>query len=856
MSLKDCVTSLLNSKSITKAVAEEIDNEVTRLLRQRNIDPQDVMRRAEVEVEIVGRYSQAAKVRLLGAARELKRLDEARTFMAEHKLGKTAGLNDYLSATDDAIQGILGNLSAPMAAWNTRMRAKGPGGFGGKNSAAGRALNDELLRGLHGEKVKDPLVIKTLKALEEIDKKKVGLKQQTGIDVTRLKNRIPRTWIKGKLARNAKTSDDFANFLLNEGVTTSGEGGVKNPTELTRAILKDMYEKIITGDNPGAHTLAWFKSNPNFKQQQSAALRELLPETESFSHLGRRALRDDLSGEAFEAGKELAKKGNKELGPKLGDRLRSSQVRERIVEIPNADAWKRIMKRFGNDDVTENIWEDLAKDAQTIAVANNFGPNPNRVFSRLEAEAKLADKGKKDLTKIGSSFFSPRKRYNVLTGQIDDPSIPFLSDVMGAARNLVGAALLSAASLSAISDQAFVRNVARNFGPDLGRVLNKQWKFYKDNFTSQKELEQAALRAGISIQHVLQSGGAANRFTETGITGSLSKITNRFMDFTLGSNGLNLMTRVAEWTVDLDIQGGMAKAIQIARSKEGGILNNLPDNIKALADEVGLKEKHLQKLSEVIEEDADVGYIFKPEKITDVDTLTKFSGFKHQLIREGVPRPGLTAKTIQSGGLKAGTIEGEVWRLLSQLQGFPISVFTNSMRIFAESSRYSDNLSRFTAFSRLAAEGLVLGALGIQLKQLGSGKSTYDWDNPDLWMSAAIMSSPLGILTDKAAAIPAEWNPFYDLTFKGSAFGPVGQFFDKVGRVGKELINAEFQDAFFEAVNVAEKATPGAFYMKLVFKEHVYNELKKIINQKRFNKQIKRARDRLAPEQQFFTGDN
>lgn len=857
MSLKDCVTSLLNSKQITKAVAEELDNEVTRILRQRNIDPSDVIRRAEVELEIVNRYSQAAKVRLLGAAREIKRLNENRAFMANHKISKSAGLADILENTHDSVNGILGNLAAPLTPWLTRMRTKVAGGFGGKNSAAGRALQDDLLRGLFGEEVSDSLVRQTLKAYKEVDARKVAMKQQTGIDVTALKNRIPHSWQRPKIVRNFKTAEEWSNFLLDEGATTSGEGGIPNPPALSQAIFKDMYEKIVTGgDNPSAFTLQWFKDNPDFKQQQSQALRELLPELESFSHLGREKLRKDTSGSAIERGKAIAKRGNKELGPKLGERLRSSQVRERVVEIPNAEAWKRIMRRAGNDSIHDSIMEDLAKDAQTIAVANAFGPNPNRVFRRLEAEAQLADKDRKGLTDVGQKFFTLKERYNTLTGQVDEPSNITAADVLQGIRTIVGAGLLSASSLPALSDQAFMRNVARNFGPGLGRLIKKQLKFYGQVFSTKKELEQAALRAGVSISHILQSGGAGGRFTDTGVVAGFSQAANRAMDFTLGSNGLNLMTRAAEWTLDLDIQNGTASALRKAmKESPNDLMEGVPKEIRAIMQEAGLQNKHLKKIVKAIEEDPQVGFVFKPEKITDVDTLAKFSGFKHQLIREGVPRPGLTGQVVQSGGYKRGTKAGEAWRMMSQLQGFPVSVFLNSMRIFAESSRYT-GVSRFTALARLAAEGMVLGVIGLQLKQIGTGKSMYDWDNPDLWLSAMIISSPLGIMTDKLAGIPAEWNPFYDLTFRGSLLGPVGEFSSGLGRMGKAAINAEGQRTAYEGVSALEKATPGAFYMKLLFKHHIYNELKKIIDSKRFNKQMSRARKRLAPEQQFLIGDD
>jgi hypothetical protein len=129
-----------------------------------------------------------------------------------------------------------------------------------------------------------------------------------------------------------------------------------------------------------------------------------------------------------------------------------------------------------------------------------------------------------------------------------------------------------------------------------------------------------------------------------------------------------------------------------------------------------------------------------------IDRATaRMIGHIDALAKTAMLSPNLRTRAfIQSGG-KAGTVPGEMWRMLFLFKSFPLAVVDKHVQRI----RNIPSTSGKAAYSAALLTSLTMfGAIALQLKDLINGKDPRDMTTPKFWGAAFMQGGGLGIFGD------------------------------------------------------------------------------------------------------------
>lgn len=880
MALKDCVGRLVNFQKITPAMGDELQAEVDKVLAARGLDGNIPSVRQEVEMDILTGFVNDAQTRVRGAALEIKRFNEKLTKMKSDKLSMHNGFAEDLDVVNEGASPLFASMMGPVHDSLVRLRSKVGGKFGGKyglTGEKGRALEDDIGKALRGDTSVSPEGVAAAKAYREVDARAVQLQKSVGIDVTPREDLLPSDWSPQRVKENFRDAESFAKKVVDEEGYQSFHPvtGSLNPKGLTHAIAKDAYNTFATGSKSTEHQNKWFKANPDF---DDVSLKNLDPDADAqdlsmakaekrtFQELSKEDVQNIVDDKLSARDKATVKQGNKLLGSKLNDRLLSKTRKSRVLHAPSYEAWKRVNQLAGEGSLTDQLNSFYAQKAHEINLAAHYGPNYQRVLKELNRRANLEQVNKptkadptqgsnidkkiydsSGLRKIphklrkvfldkNGTVISNEARIKVLTKQSEEIGNPTFADWAAGLRNIVGSGLMSGSSIVAVTDRAYLARLARMLGTDYKNIERDIFRMMKDTATSEKEFEKMLIHYGAGIEYIVQAGGAGSRFTDTGVVGGISQFGDRMMDLTLGTNGLNTITRTAEHAAKIDVDRGIAQAVDAAMTKaakEGGsTFDNLSDQYKAIFNEFSIGAKELDEIAGAIERIEVPGKsytydLINSNKINNTQALVRYMSMQGRLVREAVPRPGLEARTVLTfGGAKRGTVTGELARTFWQLQSFPMTVLFDNMRLYGRSERFATTkLGKLNDAARLTAQALFLGVIAIQARELSKGRSMLQADNPTLWLNAAILSSPLGFGTDSIGKLHNDSN-----RAAKSLLGPMPGVLLKGFDILSDTMKNGLASGAELGLKEAGKLAPIPFYLKHLFEDKVIGSARELLD--------------------------
>lgn len=872
MGMQDCIGRMMNAGRITPKTADELTMEVEKLIRNRGLDGDNLTTRVDIEREVLNIAVRDANIRLRAAAKEIKIFNEHSKGMDAHPISPDSYLADVMDRAEDGSGAMMASIMAPLNKMGVRFRSKYAGLFGGKFSEKGKIARDQLGRAIFGEEDVPSDIMSFKNSLQQVDDRRMALARNAGIDLAQRKRLDPQIWSKDKLTRNFNDAEDYARVIVDENGYTSDNlvTGIRNPAGLTRAIAKDAYDSQISGEHSVQFQREYFKNNPDLSEisipESIKQGQPDLPKKVEGEISARRLARDEaekaIEDTIGDSGRRLIKKGNIEMGNKINDTLLSKNRKSRVLHAPNYESWKAVNELAGEGDIIDQIYAHYAKAAHETNLAATLGVNYERMFKKLNSKGKLARgktklderiKGAKGVAKIplklqkvfldkNGSLLSNEKRFSVLTRQSDEIGNSGFADWAAGMRNMVGAGLLGGSSIVAITDKAFLKRLSRTLGTDYKNIENDIFRLMKDTLGS-KELEETLVHYSAGIEYLMHSGGAGSRFTETGVVGRVSEAGNRAMDFVLGANGLNPMTRVSKLAAAIDIQRGVAKAHKGIKS-----FDDLSPEFKNIYKEFDIGPKEFKQINAAIEKIEIPGKKFtydvvNTQKINDPFVLAKFSAMMGRLVREAVPEPGLEAKAAMTRGLKRGTLEGEAARTFWQLQSFPMTLMLDTLRLYNPNSTRlaSTQYGKMKDAAKLTAAATTLGLIAIQARELSKGRDMLPWDSTALWGSAIVLSSPLGFATDLLPKTVSGGRSFTG-GLGGPTVGVVSDVLDIVQDTKKNGLGSGAE----KAARLGNKLTPLPFYADGM-KDAVIDELRNIADPESF-KRSQSATERFHKE--------
>lgn len=547
------------------------------------------------------------------------------------------------------------------------------------------------------------------------------------------------------------------------------------------------------------------------------------------------------------AGLSKIEPGKVPRGASLANRRRDP----RQLVFRDGDAWVAYQKRFGQPDLHGGLLSHIDRMAREVATLELMGPNPRHNFEalRLEAERRSLGTGR---DQVGLQYTDAL--WKGVSGARDESPSGFLHELFATARIAITGARLGTATVSAITDVAFMDSTAHFWGMPSTRVLRTHLELLKPGSLDDKvRLARLGLGAeGLAAHNlgVSRFGGELAAFQSRAgspaarAARSTARGIARTTDATMRASGLNHWTEAVRYAMGSELLGFLADHARLdfdalpAELRRGlgqyGIgpeewrimraaqLETLPWTNGASA--TYMRPENVAGMSQDAAAAAGIGDTSPRRRL---EVANKFSGMLLREMDHASPTPNAEVRAIMQMGTESGTLWGELARSALLFKSFPLSVM---LMHFGRASRMGTRAEAGRYVARLALFGTMLGAVAIQARQVIMGKDPRDMQDPRFWGAAAVQGGGLGLLGD---FLYQDVNRFGH-GFVVSNLGPlVGLADDSVKLTWGnflQLAKGEETDFADEAIRFVGSYTPGTslWYTRLALERFVINEAQKL----------------------------
>ncbi|WP_377299621.1 hypothetical protein [Rhizobium sp. SGZ-381] len=423
----------------------------------------------------------------------------------------------------------------------------------------------------------------------------------------------------------------------------------------------------------------------------------------------------------------------------------------RFLIFRDAKSWLTYNQAFGKRDVIQTVFGHINTLAHDIAAMERFGPNPDATIEWAK-QAVRAEIGKRQ---AGSSLIEGMKVPGMSSGAAADYRISSLWEAMrgrgtvwagpaqiaGDIRNLATSAALGGTGILAAATDPFVAAAARRLAglPVTLTFVDMIKRFARDGD------RRAMARRAVLWDDFLHTMNDSARFVDQMFGGETSRY---IVDRALTWNALSPLTdarkriEASAWHETL---GGYAE-----KNTDWIDLHPL---LKKAMEGFGITADDWHKMRGAVDE---LGFLDPGgvvERTGDLALAEKYAELITQWAERSVPSGNPRVKSVLTGGVKRGTILGEIAEFGSQFMSFGFS-FTarqlEAMYIYSMLSRSTGGrIARGSAYFAAMAIPLTMGAaFYTQVLNVLNGKDPEDMTNKAFWAKAFVKGGGGGLFAD------------------------------------------------------------------------------------------------------------
>lgn len=500
----------------------------------------------------------------------------------------------------------------------------------------------------------------------------------------------------------------------------------------------------------------------------------------------------------------------------------------RFLVFKNADTWLEYQEKFGNPEPFVTMINHLEGMSRDIAMMEILGPNPNAtvrfIHQTVMKDANIRQANTPDskfVEKANSQLGMFDSMYAILNGSTASPVDGTVARGFAGLRQILQAAQLGAAAVSALTDVNFQRIAAKTSGIPASDVITR----VLDNLVPLNidEKGRLASRLGLIAESWTSVANAQARFVGD-MTGP--EITRRISDTVMRITGLSPWTQAGRWAFGMEFMGFVA-------DNAGKKFNELDKALQNTLTRYGLAEGNWDVIRTSGLYEHEGATFLRPEEIalrTDLqpgraDNLaTKFLEMIQSETEFAVPSASIRGRVMLVGESRPGTFVGEISRSFAMYKNFPVTLLnTHVMRAVN-----TEGLGKKGSyFADLIISTTLFGALAMQLKEVSKGRDPRTIMTPEFWGAALLQGGGLGILGDFL---------FNDVNRFGGGLeqtiaGPVVGFLDDTRRLSignvQELATGKDTHFMRELISYAGRYTPGSsiWYLRLALERQVLDRL-------------------------------
>ena len=500
--------------------------------------------------------------------------------------------------------------------------------------------------------------------------------------------------------------------------------------------------------------------------------------------------------------------------PMMGKKLSRKGSESRVLYFKNAETWMEYQNKYGKGDVFTTLTDHINSMANDVALMERMGTNPESTYLSLRAMLDKEDTLSQTQKAMSNALF------NVISGKLNQGELTTLADVAQSTSNILVAAKLGAAMLSAISDVGYQAVTARYNNIPAYKVLARQMS--QMNPANEADRIFAAKIGLISDSAKKQLSG--NRYSDTYGVGKSAKAA----EFVMRASLLEPWTNAGRKAFGMEFSSLLAENFGKSVDELDPILQN---RFKAY----GITEDDWNVFSKTAPVD------YKGAKFADM--LQERGDKFHRMVMSetdyAVPTPDARVRAITTGGTARNTVTGQGVRAIMMLKSFSI---TMAMTHLQRAAFQTSGAQKLEYIGLLAASTTLFGGLSVQAKDLAAGREPRDMTTPEFWGAAFLQGGGLGIFGDYL---------FSDVNRFGggpvqSAFGPKGEMVEKAFRLTlgnvQEALSGEETNVLGETIDFAKRYSPSVWQVQL-FKNAMFDQAQLLADpnaQKKYNRIVRR----------------
>ena len=498
----------------------------------------------------------------------------------------------------------------------------------------------------------------------------------------------------------------------------------------------------------------------------------------------------------------------------------------RFFVFKDPDSWMEYQEKFGNSNPFDAMIGHLDNMSRDIAMMEVMGPDPKATMGfikdTLNKEANIS-KDPKDIDRANRAIYTLDNLYSATIGTNNAPINGNVALTFAGVRQMLQAAQLGSASILAMTGDANFGRIARTMnGLPQKKMLSNYLKLM--NPLGLEERAKLAMRIGLTAEGYTTMAAAQMRFV-----GDISgpEITRRTADFVMRASLLSPWTNAGKWAFGMEYLGFIADNASLK-------FDELPTNMQKTMDHYNIGSDKWDIIRATTPYDYEGSKFLRAEDIenrTDInpelarDLATSLSALIETETNYAVPSSSLRGRVALTGDTRPGTVAGEMTRSFAMYKNFGVTLInTHILRSLAKPTIAGKGV----AISDLIITSTLMGALGLQMKEITKGRDPREMDSPEFWGAALLAGGGLSLFGDFLNSSSNRYGDGLAGTVAGPVVGLLGDIGElTVGNIGEALSGNDTNFAS-EAISFAGRYTPGSsiWYIRAAIERNVTERAK------------------------------
>lgn len=523
-------------------------------------------------------------------------------------------------------------------------------------------------------------------------------------------------------------------------------------------------------------------------------------------------------------------------GQARGVAMANRRSDHRFLVFRDAEGWLEYQERFGEPDPFNTMMGHIDSMSRDIAIMEAMGPNPTATLRyvdtflqkrAVESEIK-GKKGKAERDAARRASAKLNTLYELYMGTHNAPIEGTGAQLLASTRDLLTAAQLGSAALSAVSDIAFQRMAAAQVGLPHWRVVSRQVQLLNPADAGDRQI---AVRLGLIAEDASRRSVAQQRYVGDAMGG---EIASRLADFTLRASGLSAWTQAGRHAFGMEFLGLLADNAHVAFADLPGPLRRTMERYH-----IGADTWDMARATKLYEPEPGATFL-RPADFADRsdlsaavrdDLTTRFLAMVQSETEFAVPSVSLRGRAATFGVPKAGTVAGELIRSVAMYKNFAVSVtFLHGRRLIEQRGV----MGKLAYAANLAIGATVLGGLSLQLKEVAKGRDPRSvTEAPEAFVLASMLQGGgLGIFGDFLFSDVNRFGRSFGDTVAGPVVGLAGDAIGIGQRLATDLAAGEDLSLGGDLVNFARRYTPGAsiWYLRLAYERMFLDQVEMAVD--------------------------